>query len=251
MSGWVAVGVAGLVVAAVLYWLLVLTEGAYLGQRTVTALYNRFAGRYDAIKQYTVADEVRFVGEPVTRFLEFHQSTGGDQADAPALLDVACGTGRFALAVLAAFHQPCTITALDASAGMLAQARQKLSAAGYGHVVLQQIAVPPLPFAADQFVVVACLEALEFMPDQTQVLHELLRVLKPGGLLVLTNRIGGSAVFMPGRVMPSARLAERLYGAGAMAVKITPWQMDYDLLWAIKDDGSPPQAAETVLHWTI
>ena len=42
--------------AALLVWLLVVTEGAYLGPGVVTALYDRFAGRYDRTLAAVVGD---------------------------------------------------------------------------------------------------------------------------------------------------------------------------------------------------
>ena len=45
-----------------------------------------------------------------------------------------------------------------------------------------------LPFADGTFDVVTCLEAMEFMSRRDHCLHEMLRVLRPGGLLFISNR---------------------------------------------------------------
>ena len=238
MSVWLAAGFALLLAAAFCYWLFVLTEGVYLGQRVVTGLYDRFAPRYDGIKQYDVEDEAYFLGRPVARFLASRR----DRIPGPVhVLDVACGTGRFSLAVLRSAEQPCAVTALDASANMLDQARRKLEAAGWlSQVTLVQHLAAPLPFADASFAVAGCLEALEFVPNRQAAVQELLRVLEPGGLLLLTNRIGGSARWLPGRIVDGDALAEELRAAGAGAVQRTPWQMDYDLILAVKQ--APPGA---------
>ena len=222
-------------VAALLFWLLVVTEGTYLGPSVVTALYDRFSGRYDRIKQFDDADEAHFLGEPVAHYLA---NVGLAAADRPWLLDVAAGTGRFSLAVLRASEGRCRVVSIDRSRSMLRQAQQKLIQAGWSDVVWLQHDAAPLPFADGQFQVVACLEALEFMPDPRAALSELLRVARPGGLVVLTNRIGRDARLMPGKAFRKTELGELLRAADAAAVDIRPWQVDYDLVTALKSGSA-------------
>jgi ubiquinone/menaquinone biosynthesis C-methylase UbiE len=223
---------------ALIYWLVVLTEGAYLGPGAVTALYNRFAPRYDAIKQFDDEDEAYFLGRPIARFLAARTGSAGDP---PWLLDVATGTGRLPLTVLGTAPGACRIIALDRAEAMLAQARRKLAAQGEDahQVVFLAHDASRLPFAADQFAVVTCLEALEFMPAPEAALAEALRVTQPGGLLVTTNRIGREARLMPGRIFDRERLAALLRERGAAGVEIMPWQVDYDLVFAVKQGQAP------------
>ncbi len=212
MPVWVWLLAAGLILATVaIYWLLVLTEGAYLGARTVTALYNRVAQRYDSIKQFDDDDEAYFLGRPVARFLAGLSDT---DPDPPWLLDVASGTGRLPLAVLRASAGSSRVVALDRSSAMLAEARRKLDEQGWADVVCLAHDAARLPFADQQFPVVTCLEALEFMPEPTAALAELLRVARPGGLLVLTNRIGREARFLPGRTFTRDDLSTTLRDDG-------------------------------------
>jgi SAM-dependent methyltransferase len=103
-----------------------------------------------------------------------------------------------------------------------------------------------LPFGDGRFPVVCCLEALEFMPQPAAVLAELLRVAQPGGLVVLTNRIGREALLLPGRTFTRDGLAAALRSLGATGVEIMPWQMDYDLVFAVKQ-GVP--ATDGVGDW--
>ena len=238
---------AGSAIAAVLalvYWLVILTEGAYLGPRAVTALYNRFAHRYDAVKQFDEDDEAYFLGRPIARFLAGRAASTGER---PWLLDVAAGTGRLPLAVLRAAPDACRFIALDRAEAMLAEAQRKLAEEGAHDVVCMAHDASRLPFAAGQFAVVACLEALEFMPAPEAALAEALRVTQPGGLLVATNRIGREARLMPGRIFDRERLAAILREQGAAGVEIMPWQMDYDLVFAVKQGQAPAGSAS---DWT-
>lgn len=243
--GLLALAAAAVAVAALLYWLIILTEGVYLGPRAVTALYNRCARRYDAIKQFDAADEAFFLGRPIARFLAGHPPA----ADGPPwLLDVASGTGRLPLAVQAAAPGACRTVALDRAEAMLAEAQCKLAAqaAQADQVILLAHDAGRLPFADGQFAVTTCLEALEFMPAPDATLAEAVRVTQPGGLLVLTNRIGPDARLLPGRTWRREDLAARLRTLGVTGVEIMPWQMDYDLLFALKP-GQP--AARAAAEW--
>lgn len=237
-------GAAALIVALV-YWLFVLTEGAYLGSRTVTALYDRVAGRYDKIKQFVAEDEDYFLGRPVARFLA---GWPGQDAAAPWLLDVASGTGRLPLTVLRASAGRCQIIALDSSTAMLEQAKSKLECDGWNDVNYLAHGASPLPFADDQFPVVACLEAMEFLPDPLAALADLLRVTRPGGLLVLSNRIGREARLMPGRIFGQDQLNAELRRLGAGGVEIMPWQIDYDLVFVVKQGEAALLVAKSWLE---
>ncbi|HUW97031.1 MAG TPA: hypothetical protein VMW58_14710, partial [Anaerolineae bacterium] len=57
------------VAAGVSYWLLVLTEGAYLGSRVVTFLYDRGATSYDEVKQFDAVDDASHLALPLVRRL--------------------------------------------------------------------------------------------------------------------------------------------------------------------------------------
>src|SRR5688500_11439003 len=83
---WLVGAVAIVVIGLMLYWLLVITEGTYLGQPIVTWLYDITARRYDDIKQYDSTVESDFLGEPLVSALQ--------SEPAPLILDVGTGTGR-------------------------------------------------------------------------------------------------------------------------------------------------------------
>lgn len=229
---------------AVVYWLLISTEGAYLGPRVVTLLYDRYASRYDRVKEYDVRYERHFVGEPVARFL----AERADELPQPVwILDVASGTGRFAQTVLQATESAPRLVCLDSSQQMLRQARRNLEQVTVeDQVIYVRRDAGSLPFADNAFRVVACLEALEFTPQPRGVVGELVRVARPGGLLVLTNRVGWQSHLFPGRRFSREQLAGLLRSHGCSYVSITPWQIDYDRVLAVKDGGP---AGVAPLEW--
>lgn len=231
--GWWILGLIALLALGglAIYWLVFLTEGVYLGRRAVIWLYDLYAGRYDDIKQYDPVTESYFLAIPLLQRLV--------AVRAPLILDVATGTARLPLALL---DQPVfqgRIVALDLSRKMLAVAAAKL-APHRSRVALLHQRAETLPFPDNTFDAVTCLEALEFMMNPPAVLRELVRVLRPGGLLVLTNRQGRDAHLMPGRTFAHAHLDRLLRDEmGMAAVEIQPWQVDYRIVWAVKAGRSP------------
>ena len=226
----VVAAAAGLALLLVLYWELVIAEGAHLGPRMVVWLYDLTAGYYDRIKKFDLQVEADLLGLPVTAALAAVQ--------APLVLDVAGGTARVARALL---RQPAfdgRVVNLDLSRRMLAEGK-RACAAWPERVSWLRAPAGALPFAPATFDAVTCLEALEFVPDARAVLAECARVLRPGGLLLVTNRVGHDAWLLPGKTFSSAAF-ERLLGELPLRdVEVQPWQVEYDLAWAkkSKDEG--------------
>lgn len=228
-TGW-ALTVLGLaLLGGILYWQLIIAEGTYLGPKIVVLLYDLCAGAYENIKQYDASDEQWFLGIPLAAAL----------AEIPAalVLDVATGTGRLPRALL---RQPAFdghIIALDLSRRMLHQATRHTAQFSDRVTYFWQDA-QQLPFDDNTFDAVACLEALEFTPAPRAVLAELVRVLRPGGVLLVTNRIGKDARLLPKRAFPREQFGAELAAFPLESITVRSWQMDYDLSWAIKE-GTP------------
>ena len=208
-----------------LHWLLIRTEGVFLGRRVVVWLYDLAATRYDAIKQYDPDTESAFVAWPLSRRLK--------PWPAPLVLDVATGTGRLPFFLLAEPLFAGRVVGLDASAGMLAQAAAKLDGSGQRAAFVHALA-GDLPFADDTFAAVTCLEALEFLPDDAAALREMARVLGPGGVLLTTRRQGPEAGYFLGRARGREELEALLADLGLSDIRSQPWQVEYELVWALK-----------------
>ncbi|MFO7741864.1 MAG: methyltransferase domain-containing protein [Anaerolineae bacterium] len=225
--GLILLGLA--LLALLLYWQLIIAEGAYLGPRIVALMYDWSARAYERIKGFIPSEEQWFLGLPLARSLEL--------IPAPLVLDVATGTGRLPRAL---FRRPPfqgRVIGLDLSRGMLRQAVRRTAQFADRLTFIWQGA-SRLPFQDNTFDAVTCLESLEFMPDPHQVLRELVRVLRPGGVLLLTNRVGSDARFLPGRAFAPDTFEEMLRQLPLEQIKTKRWQVDYNLVWAVKT-GEP------------
>ena len=226
-------GLLGLAGVALAWWLLVTTEGVYLGQRVVTALYDLYASRYDRIKGFDPETEAAYLGERALRALR--------DVAAPLVLDVATGTGRLPLALLEMPTFNGHVWGVDLSRRMLRVAAAKLDPYD-GRARLLWGPAERLPFVDGVFDMVTCLEALEFLQDQRAALAEIARVLRPGGVLLTSRRRGRDARLMPGRALDARRLARVLEEAGFADLDLVAWQVDYDLVWARKPQGAAARA---------
>ncbi len=94
----------------------------------------------------------------------------------PVLLDIGCGTGA-TLGGLAAFGD---VTGVDFSLDALRFCRQR------GQRTLVRARGEVLPFAEGAADVITALDLLEHIPDDAAAAKEFARVLRPGGLLIIT-----------------------------------------------------------------
>jgi ubiquinone/menaquinone biosynthesis C-methylase UbiE len=221
---WLPIALALLASAAFVYWLLVTTEGVFLGRRAVVWLYDVTAHRYDDIKQYDDGEEEFLVVRPVVAALGARRH--------PRILDVATGTGRVPLALSGALDEGIVV-GLDDSARMLAIAARKL-APDRERIILVRHPAVPLPFAANSFDAVTCLEALEFFPSDRAALAEMVRVLRPGGALVTTRRCGWEGRMFLTRYRSEEALHRLLRELGLESVRSFLWEVNYDLVTARK-----------------
>jgi ubiquinone/menaquinone biosynthesis C-methylase UbiE len=100
------------------------------------------------------------------------------RGDGLRLLDVGCGTGHH-LAGLRA--RGFDASGVDGSQEMLARARQMNPG-----VDLRTSDVDALPFPDASFDYVVCIEVLRYLPDPNACIREMARVLRPGGVALVT-----------------------------------------------------------------
>ncbi len=216
------------VLGTLLYWLLIVTEGVFLGRRMVVWLYDITAHKYDGIKEFDPDAEQFFLIRPLLVRLRSKPN--------PLVLDVATGTGRVPHFLLAEATFNGRIVGLDASGKMLRLAQEKLRPYGNRASFVQQLA-DKLPFPNNQFDLVTCLESLEFFPSDTAALCEMIRVLRPGGTLLVTRRKGREGKAFLGRYRTVQQFEAHLQQLGLENTHTNPWQMDYDQVFGRKPVG--------------
>ena len=146
----------------------------------------------ESARLYDVQVETLFLGgaapmrrevlRPIAGFMR-----GRDQRRV-ALLDVACGTGRFLHDCRIAWPA-MRLTGLDLSAAYLEEARRHMGTLRPAELVAANAEAMPLADASQDIVVVIYLFH-ELPPEvRRRVAAEMARVLKPGGLLVLVDSL--------------------------------------------------------------
>ena len=150
--------------------------GSQQERAQVREVYETIAGEYDErIPGNGVVDEI--FTESETAFLLGKVGPGDD------VLDMGCGTGRFTIPLA---ERARSVSGLDLSPMMLLSARKKLADRGL-EADLREGDMADMPFPDASFDVVVSMLALMHIPrqDRQKVFHEIARVLRPGGRLLI------------------------------------------------------------------
>lgn len=100
------------------------------------------------------------------------------------VLEVGVGTGL----ALPLYAPEVEVTGIDFSEDMLAKAREKVAERGLTQVAaLRQMDARHLDFPDASFDGVAAMHILSVVPEPERVMSQIARVLKPGGVVVVTN----------------------------------------------------------------
>jgi SAM-dependent methyltransferase len=154
-------------------------DGATAGPITTVDGYRDWAEDYDRQSNQLIELE-----QPVVRDILDGLAPG-------IVLDAACGTGRHTAYLASLGHK---VIGTDSSPEMLAKARARIPDGELHEADLHDLPVP------DGHVdVVVCALALTHVPDLTRVLAEFVRVLRPGGHLVISDARGlmGGSIGIP------------------------------------------------------
>ena len=127
------------------------------------------------------------------------------------VLDVGCGGGK-TITKLAAMASKGKVYGVDHSPDAVNMARKiNKELIASGRVEVQEGSVSHLPFADDMFDVITAVETHFWWPDLHSDMHEVFRVLKPGGLMVIVAEI------YKGPKTVSAKMAEKYAAKSGMA----------------------------------
>jgi phosphatidylethanolamine/phosphatidyl-N-methylethanolamine N-methyltransferase len=147
---------------------------AQISIESVTRTYGRWAPVYDLVFG-SVFERARHAAVAATNHV------GG------RVLDVGVGTGM----CLPLYAPTTRVVGVDLSEPMLAKARKKVAEQGLHHVEsLEVMDAENLTFPDASFDVVVAQYVVNTVPHPEVALDEFARVLKPGGEIVLINRVG-------------------------------------------------------------
>jgi demethylmenaquinone methyltransferase/2-methoxy-6-polyprenyl-1,4-benzoquinol methylase len=143
----------------------------------VNRMFDRIAGHYDAMNSVMTAGlHHRWRRRAADRA----QLGPGDVA-----LDVCCGTGDLAVELARRVAPDGRVVGCDFSEPMLDLARDKVGGAAGGSVRFEWADALELPYGPDQFDAVAVGFGVRNLADLDRGLGEMVRVVKPGGRLVI------------------------------------------------------------------
>ncbi|MEJ2630015.1 MAG: methyltransferase domain-containing protein [Acidihalobacter sp.] len=103
------------------------------------------------------------------------------------VLDAGCGPGRLSLPLARAVGAQGEVVALDVQAGMLRKVGDKAAEQGLDNIRFIESALEDAPLDAAQFDRALLVTVLGEIPDQAAALTKLCAVLKPGGVLSITE----------------------------------------------------------------
>ena len=155
------------------------------------------------------------------------------------ILDVGVGTGLS----LSDYSRTTRLCGVDISEPMLRKAQQRVRAMGLSNVeTLAVMDAKNLAFADSFFDAVVAQYVITAVPDPEATLDDFIRVLKPGGELILVNHIGAESGPRRAFELAFAPLARRLGWRPEF-----PWARLVD--WAAKHGGvsldrAPPDGAD-------
>ncbi len=146
----------------------------------------RVRATFDAVSDSYDCQPLRFFQHAAQRLPGIFQFTGTE-----SVLDVATGTGIPALAM--APHLPRgSITAVDLSEGMLAQAEAKCGVAGFDNIAFRTMDMTAMEFDDHAFDAANCSFGVFFVEDMAGTLRHIASKVKPGGTVVTTHFREGS-----------------------------------------------------------
>lgn len=102
-----------------------------------------------------------------------------------SVLDVAGGPGEPSLTIAETVGSTGSVTYTDAVAGMVVAAEEEGKRRGLRNIQFQQALADELPFADNSFDASVCRLGVMFFPDVAAGLREMLRVVKPRGVICL------------------------------------------------------------------
>jgi demethylmenaquinone methyltransferase / 2-methoxy-6-polyprenyl-1,4-benzoquinol methylase len=142
----------------------------------VAQMFDSIARRYDFLNHFLSAGIDRLWRKKAMRMVSVNKD--------PLVLDIATGTADFAIEALSL--NPSSVTGLDISREMLRIGREKILKKRLDHkITLLEGDSEKIPFAGNTFDLVTVAFGVRNFEDLEKGLSEMLRVLKPGGQMLI------------------------------------------------------------------
>lgn len=108
--------------------------------------------------------------------------------EASSLADIGCGLGHWSRLLYPYLRQPATLAGVDREPRWVAEApnhfRRAFPQVEPGSIAFHQGDATQIPLADESFDAVTCQTLLMHLPQPAETLREMLRILRPGGLLI-------------------------------------------------------------------
>jgi len=183
--------------------------------------------RIEAATVYEAFFVPALFGQWTTPMLDTAKVQEGDR-----LLDVGCGTGVLARAAVERVGKSGAVVGLDNNVAMLAVAKQIAPA-----ITWREGSAESLPFDDASFDIVASQFGLMFF-DRTPALHEMMRVLKPGGRMIVS--VWDSLERIPAYSILIALLQHKIGPRAADALRVPFSLGDPDRLKSVFEEAGIP-----------
>jgi phosphatidylethanolamine/phosphatidyl-N-methylethanolamine N-methyltransferase len=142
-----------------------------LDENDVRKAYKRWAPVYDVVFGKVVEAGVK-------------QAASRANAFSGKLLEVGVGTGL----ALRHYGPHLKVTGIDLSTDMLKIARKRMKSSSHSNIeALLEMDATSLEFQDNHFDIVVASYVLTVVPNPAKVIHELARVTKPGGIVLIVN----------------------------------------------------------------
>lgn len=110
------------------------------------------------------------------------------------VLDIGCGTGVDTIFAAMMVGSTGKVVGIDIVPEMLQRAKSNLDMTDLKNVTFKKVSIENLPFSDAEFDVVISNGVINLIPDKAALLEEVMRVLKPGGRLMLADQVAISSV---------------------------------------------------------
>lgn len=196
----------------------------------------------------------------VTELIEF-----GGLPEGARVLDSGCGVG--ASSIVLAKELGCRVDGITLSGEQVRRATEKAAAAGVAEqTTFRQLDAMHTDYPDGTFDVVWSLESCELMPDKLAYLTECLRVLKPGGRLVVATWCSRDDALAPAEVrllrklyrdfaishvLPLDHYAKLCAEAGYVEVDTVDWTDNVRATWKISADIVKPLVRDPSFVWRL